>query len=695
LKSRRVSVRFLPLVCLIFALGIGAVKAVADDPRRDYAKDSHFSVLDQIDKSNVAKLQVAWTYHARNSSSELKTSMECTPLVVKGTMYVTSPVMEVIALNAATGREIWTYNPFPEEPSYARLYIATALLLVLLLGAGGAIRLVRRRSKRPLGSYQFCALAPIALLGVSATMTGSVIRHLLPNPRLEQRHSGPNRGVTYWEDGSDKRILFAGGHRLIALDASTGRPIAGFGKNGVVDLTEGLSRKVNGLPYAVSSPGVIYKNLVVIGSLMSEGPGPVPPGDVRAFDVRTGQQKWIFHTVPHPGEAGFETWPADAWRHVGGANDWAGMTVDEARGLVFLPIGSAAFDYYGGDRTGQNLFTDSVVAVKAETGQLVWHYQMVHHDLWDYDLPCPPVLVTLQRDGKPVDALAQPTKQGFLFVLNRDTGQPLFPVEEKAAPASLLPGEHAWPTQPFPVKPAPLTRLTITENDLTDLSPEAHASALARFREVAPAAVFVPPARRGTLVVPGFQGGANWGGAAFDPETANLIVNTSELPYLLRVVQSTPSQTKSGFPYTVENFGDPFVDADGYPAIKPPWGKLSAVNLNTGEIRWEVPLGEYAELTKRGIPLTGTGNIGGAVITRSGIIFIAATKDRKFRAFDANTGKVLWETPLSAAGHATPTVYAMNGIEYVVIAAGGGSIAETFPSGDEYVAFSLPAKANL
>ena len=691
------------LLCLLLAVGTRANGLAGGHAGRGYLEGGHFSLLnqpdkvDQLNKNNVANLHLAWTYHAGGSSNELATSMECTPLVVGDVMYVTSPVMKVIALNTSTGREIWSYNPFPEEPSYAALEWKAAFSLLLLLIAGYSIlRFWRARFRRPRVVYTTCLLVPMALLSVGAnSLADRVIRHILPDPRLEQRHAGPNRGVSYWQSGSDKRILFAGGHKLVALDATTGRPVAGFGKDGVVDLTKGLGRKVDGQAYSISSPGVVYKDLIAIGSMMSEGPGPVPPGDVRAFDVRTGEQRWVFHTIPHPGETGYDTWPADAWQHMGGANDWAGMTLDKARGLLFLPISSAAFDYYGGDRTGQNLFTDSVVAVKADTGKLVWYYQTIHHDLWDYDVPCAPVLVNIQRDGKPVDALVQPTKQGFLFVLDRETGEPLFPVEERPVPTSTVPNEHAWPTQPFPVKPAPLNRLAITEADLTDLSPEAHADALTRFRQVASATIFTPPSQRGNLVVPGFQGGANWGGAVFDPVTANLIVNTSELPYLLRVIQNTPSQVKAGFPYTVQNFSEPFIDASGYPAIKPPWGMLVAVNLNTGGTSWKVPLGEYAELSKRGLPATGTPNVGGAVLTPTGIAFIAATKDHKFRAFDASTGKVLWETTLNAAGHATPALYQANGKQYVVIAAGGGSIAGSAPSGDEYIAFCLPDKGTL
>ena len=677
----------------------GAAGMIPDEDWRDYGKDSarsHYSTLEQIGPGNVNQLHVAWRFHAGGSDTELRTAMECTPLVISGVMYVTSPVLNVIALEAATGREIWRYNPFPERPSYHKLWISAGLLFLLLgVAVYAAARLLRRRRG-------FLPVALLILLGIGAAggalaFSGSgassfkpvhrFLARLLPDPRIEQRHLGPNRGLTYWEAGSDRRIFFAGGHRLVALDARTGKPVPSFGTQGIVDLTHGLDRKVErGQLYTVTSPGVIYKNLIVIGSTVSEGPGPVASGDIRAFDVRSGQQRWTLHTVPLPGKPGSETWPRDAHSHIGGVNAWAGMTVDEARGMLFIPVGSAAFDYYGGDRHGQNLFSDSLLAVAAESGHILWHYQMVHHDLWDYDLPCPPVLTTVNRNGSRIDAVVQPTKQGFVFVLDREHGQPLFPVEERPVPASDVPGEQAWPTQPFPLQPAALSRGVITANDLTNLSPEAHAQALQQLQAVAGASLFLPPSRRGSIVTPGFQGGANWGGPALDPATGTLILNTSDIPYLLHIVAAKAGQ---GYPYTVRNYDDPFVDREGYPAIKPPWGKLSAIDLNTGNLLWQVPLGEYKALTKRGIPPTGTANIGGPLLTRGGLLFIGATKDRMFRAFDAHSGRLLWETELPAAGHATPMTYAVAGKQYVVIAAGGGSIAESSPSSDTYIAFSL------
>ncbi len=688
----------MPLLLLLSGIGLRAVAAAtpaqADADWRFYGSDpgnTRFSPLTQINSSNVGQLQVAWRYHAGGSDTSLRTAMECTPLVVRGVLYATSPVLEVIALDAATGREIWKYNPFPERPSYWRLWVAAASSALILIGLIALLRLAWKRRGKRAGVLQLSAwLLVVAGAGSQPGFVHRIVHHLLPNPRLEQRHSGPNRGLTYWESGEDQRIFFAGGHRLVALDLRTGRPIPSFGKNGVVDLLQALAepggRRLDGLSYAVTSPPVICRDLLIVGSAVGEGPDPSAPGDVQAFDVLTGLKRWTFHTIPRPGTAGAETWPREAYRRTGGVNSWAGMSVDERLGLVFVPTGSAAFDYYGGDRAGENLYSNSLVALQARDGQPRWHFQAVHHDLWDYDLPCPPLLATIQHDGRPVEAVVQPTKQGFLFVLDRQTGRPIFPVEETPVPASDIPGEQASPTQPVPVKPAPLVRQSITESDLTDLSARSHRYALAQFRALAGGSIFLPPSRRGTLVIPGFQGGVGWGGASFNPETGRFVINTNEIPYRLRVVDSH----RPDYPFNVENFDDPFVDEEGFPAIRPPWGKLSALDLSTGDALWQVPLGEYQELTLRGIPATGTDNIGGSLQTQTGLVFIAATKDRQFRALDAASGKVLWSALLPAAGHASPATYSVDGKQFVVIAAGGGSIAESAPSGDEYIAFSLP-----
>ncbi|MEE9166729.1 MAG: PQQ-binding-like beta-propeller repeat protein [Candidatus Neomarinimicrobiota bacterium] len=672
---------------------------------------SRYSDLDQINRSNVHQLQVAWVYHTGDKRDDPPSTIECNPIVVDGVMFVTSPSLKVIALDPVTGEMIWTFDPFEGEMA-----------------------------------------------------------------------KGISRGVTYWEDGDDKRVLFTAGSRLYALDAETGRPIPDFGDSGTVDLRKGLDRDITGLSIGATTPGIIYNNLIILGSSVGEGPQPAAPGHVRAFDARTGDRMWIFHTIPHPGEFGYETWAEDSWKTAGGANNWGGMTLDQKRGLVFIATGSPSFDFYGGDRHGKNLFANSIVALKATTGERVWHFQTVHHDLWDSDLPCPPNLVTVDPDGsgRPIDAVSQVTKTGNVFLLNRDTGEPLFTVEERPVPSSDLEGEEAWPTQPIPLKPPPFARQAYTEDEVTDISPEAHEFILRRFKEARGGEIFVPPSQEGTIVFPGFHGGANWSGASFDPTTGILYVNSNEIPWIVTMKKVISDQGASPAPagediYRIycaschgldreqddlptfssiqiikrnipeseilqlidhgqgqmpafQNLSDQekdalvaflsgkeeqigpeikypypylftgyhrFIDQDGYPAVKPPWGTLNAINLNTGEIVWKVPLGDVPELVDRGLSPTGTETFGGCVVTAGGLVFIGATKDEKFRAFDKDTGEMLWETSLEAGGMATPCTYEVAGKQYVVIAAGGGAGKRARgkldkKSGDAYVAFALP-----
>jgi len=575
-----------------------------------------YSPLDQINHSNVHKLQVAWTYHTGDGRDKPSTTIECTPLVVNGVMYLTTAQLKLCALEAATGKLLWQFDPFE--------------------GLG------------------------------------------------EDTPRGVNRGVAYWEDGNDQRIFFVARARLMAFDARTGKLIHEFGQGGSVDLTKGLGRDLRDLTYDVTSPGIIYKNLIIVGSMCGEGPEPAAPGHVRAFDVRTGVMAWIFHTIPRAGEPGNETWEDNSWRTAGAANDWGGMTVDEKRGWVFLSTGSAAFDFYGGQRLGQNLFANCVIALDASTGKRLWHYQVVHHDLWDRDLPCPPALVTLKINGKSVDAVVQPTKFGQLFVLERETGKPLYPVAEQPVPESDVPGEKAWATQPQSLKLPPYTRQVFKEDDVTNISPEAHAAALGTFQK-SRSGTWQPPSAQGTIIFPGFDGGSNWGGGSFDPTTSWYYINSHDEPWILTLV---PAPDGAGYPYTHTGYNH-FVDAEGYAAIKPPWGQLTAYNLNKGEIVWQAVLGEFQELTARGLPPTGTQNIGGSVVTAGGLVFIGATQDEKFRAFDKTNGKVLWEAQLPAGGYASPCTYEVKGKQYVIIAAGGGGKLRT-RSGDAYVAFALP-----
>ena len=506
----------------------------------------------------------------------------------------------------------------------------------------------------------------------------------------KQRATHVNRGVVYWSDGNQRRIFFTAGRRLYSLDATNGQPDRAFGDSGSIDLGDGLGRDVSDTDVLATSPGIVYQDILVQGTRVGEGEGAAP-GDIRAYDVRTGKIRWTFHTIPRPGEFGAETWPADAWRTAGGANSWAGLSVDVVRGIVFVPTGSTTPDFYGGARHGRDLFANTLLALDARTGQRIWHFQTVHHDLWDRDLPAAPNLLTITRDRKLIDAVAQITKSGFVFLFERQTGAPLFPIEERPVPPSDLKGEIAWPTQPAPVKPAPFARQSMTEADLNDLFPSTRDAIARRFRSLRHDAFFAPPSRNGTVVLPGFDGGGEWGGSAVDRLTGVIYVNASDVPWIAAMRDTTPStpskprHTKA--PYDFVGY-ERWRDSAGYPAIKPPWGTLSAIDLNTGDYRWRIPLGEHPELSARGITGTGTEQYGGPIVTAGGLVFIAATSDERFRAFDKDTGKMLWETTLPGAGYATPSTYMVNGKQYVVIAAGGGKLGTK--SGDAYVAFALP-----
>ncbi len=677
--------------------------------------NSHYSALDQITQANVKQLQVAWTYHTGDAPAG-RSEIQATPIIVSGVMYTTTPALNVVALRADSGTVVWTFDPF----------------------AG----------------------------------------------RAREPHA--NRGVVYWTDGTETRIFVTAARRLFALDAVTGKAIPTFGDSGWVDLGAGLGRDVGSAFILATSPGVIYHDLLIQGTRVGEGEGAAP-GHVRAYDVRTGKMQWTFHTIPQPGEDGYDTWPADAWKTVGGANSWAGMSVDVARGIVYVPTGSATPDFYGGSRIGQTLYANTLLALDAATGKRKWHFQTVHHDIWDRDLPAAPSLLTVMHDGRHVDAVAQITKTGFVYLFDRETGVPVFPVEERAVPASDLTGETAWATQPFPTRPAAFARQLLTEADLTTLSPASHAAALARFKTLRSGGLFTPPSKQGTIVLPGFDGGGEWGGAAVDRESAVLFVNASDVPWIAAMRDTANLGSPTGAPRTgpvvfaaacagchkANRTGDgdrvpslvgieqrrtseeiratlergkgfmpsfaalmepektaivaylmgrpaPVVTADdsphaaelaasrsqkskspyefvgyerwrtpdGFPAVKPPWGTLSAIDMNTGEYKWRIPLGAYAALTAKGVAPTGTEVYGGPIVTAGGLVFIAATQDNRIRAFDKATGVQLWDAPLPAAGYATPSTYRVNGKQYVVIACGGGKLGS--PSGDAYVAFALP-----
>ena len=653
--------------------------------------NSRYSTLAQITPANVGTLQVAWTYetHDEFQGSE----MQSNPIVVDGVLYATTPKLRVIALDAATGMEVWSFDPNIGDPRTGRF-----------------------------------------------------------------RH----RGVTVHGD----RVLFTHRNWLYALDKTTGHPIPSFGTNGRVDLRVGLDRPVEGVSISASTPGVVFEGLYITGSTVSESL-PSSPGDIRAYDLKTGELRWTFHTIPHPGEVGYETWPKDAWKISGGTNAWAGLTVDHQLGIVYGATGSASFDFYGSNRLGDNLFANTVLALDARTGKRVWHFQGIRHDLWDLDFPAPPTLVTVKRGGKPVQALAQITKTGHVWVLDRQTGAPLFPHVDRKVPRSLLDGEVASATQHLPLKPPPFARQTLREDLLTTRTPAAHAFAIKKFREYPNRGLFNPPSAKGTIVYPGYDGGAEWGGAAYDPASGLLYVNANEMAWLLRMV---PRSDKSVYQNNCANchgsdlkgspafpsligvgdrrtkdemfqviragtgrmpaFGELleggtindlvnflitgrdvaetagtnpnflkyrntgyeiFLDQDGYPAIKPPWGTLNAIDLNKGTIAWTIPFGEYPALAAMGVKNTGTDSYGGPVVTANGLLFIGATTyDNKFHAYDKRTGKLLWETTLPAAGNATPSLYMMNGRQYIVIACGGGKNGAK--SGGTFVAFALPAR---
>lgn len=663
----------------------------------------HFSPLTQINPGNVSRLAVAWTFVAGDEGG-----LQTNPLIVGDTLYAYTPTQKVIALDAATGKLKWKFDS-----------------------------------------------------GIRGTQ--------------------PARGLAWWPGEHGQPRLFAGVmNYLYCLDPATGQPIPGFGENGRIDLRKGLREPYQEQSIALTSPGVVYKDLIIVGGRNPET-HPAPPGYIRAFDVRTGALRWVFHTIPRPGEAGYSTWPRDAWKNAGAANNWAGMSLDRERGILYVPTGSAVMDFYGGDRVGNDLYANCLLALDASTGKLLWYFQGVHHDIWDRDFPSPPALFTLHRDGKTIEAIAQTSKQGYLYLFDRLTGKPLYPLDEKNYPPSTVPGEVASPTQSLPTWPVPFAeRQRLTEDMLTRRTPAAHAWAVKQFRTFRSNGQFYPFAvSKQTVIFPGFDGGAEWGGPAIDPATNTLYVNANEMawtgglvpakagagrgagiyaqqcavchgadrrgsppafPSLVGVGQrmtagqiaqrieegggrmpafpNLQGQALSSLVHYLRNQPDPqaketpkelhnaapdsdagpyvfsgyrkFLDPDGYPAIAPPWGTLSAIDLNNGKYLWKIPLGSYLSLQGSKMGATGSENYGGPIVTASGLLFIGATSyDRTFRAFDAHTGKLLWHATLPFAGNATPATYMVNGRQYVVIAASGIRNPKG-PQGAAYVAFALP-----
>lgn len=498
-----------------------------------------------------------------------------------------------------------------------------------------------------------------------------------------RRSPGVNRGVCYWENGDDQRIFTTFRDQLWSIDAKTGKPVAAFGKGGMIDLKENFDRDMTGLTVKHTSPVVAYQDIVITHGGGGEGPYPEAPGHIRGWDARTGERRWIFHTIPQPGEFGHETWGGDSWKYTGGTNCWAGMSVDLKRGIAFAGIGSPSFDYWAGNRVGDNLFGNCVLALDAVTGRRKWHFQVVHHDIWDYDLPAQPALMTLKMGGRTVDAVVQVTKQSFVFFFDRETGKPLFPVEERRIAKSTIEGEVLSATQPFPLKPPPLSRIAFTDDQITDLSPESHAFVKAEVDKAAHGSIYTPPAFNGGIIHPGFRGGSLWGGCCYDPKLNLVFANSDENTNLIAFENARPGMNvKFGL-----SRRDDLRDQNGYPAIKPPWGYMTAIDAAKGDFRWRVVNGEFPELAAKGIKKTGTPSHGGSIATGGGLVFMAGTFDKKFRAFESLTGKILWEHELPAGGFATPCTYETNGKQYVVVAAGGGK--DGSPANDEFIAFSL------
>jgi len=670
---------------------------------------THYSSLKQITRENVSQLREAWRYETPDAGN-----LQTTPLIIDGTMFVVSPLQKVIALDAATGKQLWIFD---------------------------------------------------SGIGVEAAV----------------------RSVGWWSDGKDSRLFTSVANYIYALNPADGSVLREFGNDGRIDLRENLRGDPEDNAYHATSPGTVYKDLYILGGRVSEST-PSSPGDHRAYDVRTGELRWSFHTIPLSGEPGSETWPKDARQTQGGANAWGGTTIDTERGIVFIATGSAADDFYGGDRLGDNLYANCVIALDANTGKKLWHFQAVRHDLWDSDFAAPPVLITVDHKGKRVDAVAAASKNGYIYLFDRVSGESLFPIIEEEVPASSVPGEVAAATQPIPTVPAPLNKRSISRDEVTDRTPEMRAWAQAEYDNLLGAQQHYTPLSvdRPTMVIPGWKGGAEWGGITADADKGIIYVNANNwislgmladtaafqqsgegertyklqcmgchgaemkgvppaFPSLVDVEQRLPAeeiadviQNGRGFmpgfpllqPATVTNIVsfitsgedsvpparlsdrssntkyvftgyDYFYDPEGYPAGPTPWSTFNAIDMNTGEYLWTVPYGEYEDLAEQGITGTGAENHGGTVLTASGVIFGGGTQhDRKFYAYDSSNGEILWEGALPGYDRATPATYAVDGKQYVVISvnpprSSAGHTSEPATERDTasaatYVVFALP-----
>lgn len=665
---------------------------------------SHYSPLDQINENNVDQLQAVWRFNASKPGEKPTLEIQCNPLIIKGILYCTSPNLEVFALNASSGKLLWRFDPQYQASLY------------------------------------------------------------LPNP---------NRGVSYWANSQDQRILFTAGSTLFALDARTGRPIRSFGEKGKVDLRTGLPKWASELDVVATTPGSVFENLLILGSRVSEIKGAAP-GHVRAFDIQTGELKWVFNTIPVPGSYGADSWPADSISHAGGANSWAGIAIDPALVLAFVPTGSPSFDFHGADRLGNNLFANSLIALDARTGKRVWHYQFVKHDLWDRDLPSPPNLIVWQANGEQIPAVAQATKTGHIFIFDRATGKPLTPIQQTPVVGRAIAGDVSAEWQPLPDFPT-FTQQTFTPSSRT---PDIEQAVSKRMEALEPYALYRPPGLKGSIVFPGIDGGAEWGGMAYDPQRRRLFINANEIPWQLKMVEledgtqspeyaymmlcsgchgtdlrgdgvsvpglhdlsermslwsawqlinkgrgrmpgfdNMPALAKASVLYYVWTADESTVakhrsaqysggalvnagyqrllDPENMPASQPPWGSLTAIDLNNGadsaKVAWRIPFGNYPQMLAQGQEGLGSENYGGPIVTAGGLVFIAATPDKLLKAYSSESGELLWQTTLPFAGFATPSTYMLNGRQFLVIAAGGGKLGQT--SGSAYVAFALPENA--
>jgi quinoprotein glucose dehydrogenase len=608
-----------------------------------YAADTggtHYSPLAEIDRSTIARLRAAWEWKPNEDDMPAYSTrpgmFENTPLMIDNVLYLSTPYNRVVALNAETGEQLWMYDP--------KAYVA----------------------------------------GQPPNGTGFV-----------------HRGVAAWRDGPALRIFMNSRTRLICLDAKTGEPIDGFGDHGIVDLTRGLRWEVDPTRYTNTSPPVIYKDLVILGNGVGDRLTYKndPPGDVRAFHARTGKQVWVFHTTPMAGDPETATWGNESWKFTGHTNVWPPFSVDQTRGLVYLPVSTPSNDYYGVRRPGDNLFAESIVCLGAATGKRKWHFQVAHHGLWDYDPPAAPILVTMSVNGHRIDGVVLVTKQGFAFVFDRVTGKPVWPIEERPVPSSDIPGEQASPTQPFPTRPGPISPQGVTLDDAFDLTPELKAQAQEGMKRYRLGPLYTPPSVQGTLQRPGVIGGANWGGAAFDPESGMLFVKTSNAPAVVRIVpvdRSRPNPRASevdadfvGDSGGSTSFTPRSADAaaaggrgNGLPLVKPPYGELVAIGLNKGEIAWRVPFGDTPSIRRNpalaGVTLParlGASGVGGVIVTKGGLLF-GAGGDTSLYAFDKKTGEELWHADLTRRASSTPMTYrAKSGRQFVVIATGQGNNA--------------------